>query len=41
LAFVALKTGLSELLKKNVDLVMKRALKPHIGKQALQESRDI
>jgi predicted nucleotidyltransferase len=41
LAFVALKRELSELLKKNVDLVMKRALKPHIGKQVLQEVKYI
>jgi uncharacterized protein len=39
LTFVALKRELSELLSKNVDLVMKRALKPNLGKRVLQEVR--
>ena len=35
--FVALKIELSELLGVNVDLVMKRALKPRIGERILRE----
>ena len=35
--FVALKIELSELLEVDVDPVMKRALKPHIGERILQE----
>ena len=35
--FVELKYFLSELLGMNVDLVMKSALKPAIGKQILKE----
>ena len=35
--FVALKIELSELLEVDVDLVMKRALKPHIGERIMQE----
>ncbi len=35
--FVALKIELTELLEVDVDLVMKRALKPHIGERILQE----
>jgi predicted nucleotidyltransferase len=35
--FVALKHELSDLLGVNVDLVMKDALKPRIGKRILQE----
>ena len=35
--FVALKLELSELLGVNVDLVMKRALKPRIGERILRE----
>ncbi len=37
LTFVHLKNELSDLLGRNVDLVMKRALKPKIGKRILQE----
>ena len=35
--FVSLKIDLSELLGVNVDLVMKRALKPRIGQAILEE----
>ena len=35
--FVALKIELAELLEVDVDLVMKRALKPQIGERILQE----
>jgi predicted nucleotidyltransferase len=35
--FVKLKNYLSDLLGMNVDLVMKSALKPNIGKQILKE----
>lgn len=37
LTFVHLKNYLSDLLKLNVDLVMKKALKPNIGKRILKE----
>ena len=37
LTFVHLKNYLSELLDINVDLVMKKALKPKIGKRILKE----
>lgn len=37
LTFVNLKNYLSDLLNVNVDLVMKRALKPKIGQRILQE----
>lgn len=37
LSFVHLKNDLSELLGIPVDLVMKRALKPNIGKRILNE----
>ena len=37
LTFVHLKNHLTELLKINVDLVMKKALKPNIGKRILDE----
>jgi predicted nucleotidyltransferase len=37
LIFVNLKNYLSDLLKVKVDLVMKKALKPEIGKRILQE----
>lgn len=37
LKFVDLKLSLSELLGVRVDLVMKSALKPRIGKRILQE----
>lgn len=37
LRFVDLKLNLSELLGVKVDLVMKSALKPRIGKRILQE----
>ncbi len=36
-AFVELKNHLSELLDANVDLVMKKGLKPAIGKRILKE----
>jgi predicted nucleotidyltransferase len=39
--FVNLKNYLSDLLKVNVDLVMKKALKPKIGQRILQEVVDI
>lgn len=41
LTFVNLKNYLSDLLKVNVDLVMKKALKPKIGRRILQEVVDI
>ena len=37
LTFVHLKNYLSDLLQVNVDLVMKKALKPRIGKRVLKE----
>lgn len=37
LSFVHLKTYLSNLLDANVDLVMKRALRPEIGERVLRE----
>ena len=37
LQFVAPKNHLSDTLNVNVDLVMRRALKPHIGKRVLEE----
>ncbi len=37
LTFVHLKNHLSMLLNVNVDLVMKKALKPKIGKRILRE----
>ncbi len=37
LTFVHLKNYLSGLLKVNVDLVMKKALKPNIGERILKE----
>jgi len=37
LTFVNLKNYLSDLLNVNVDLVMKKALKPKIGQRILQE----
>jgi len=37
LRFVALERRLSDLLGVKVDLVMKSALKPHIGKRILEE----
>ena len=37
LEFVALGRELSELLGVKVDLVMKQALKPHIGERILEE----
>ncbi|NPA95787.1 MAG: nucleotidyltransferase family protein [Thermodesulfobacteria bacterium] len=36
--FVRLKNHLSELLGVEVDLVMRNALKPHIGEQILKEA---
>jgi predicted nucleotidyltransferase len=39
LAFVRLKNELSSLLECRVDLVMKTALKPRIGKNILSEVR--
>ena len=38
LTFVNLKNYLSDLLKVNVDLVMKKTLKPKIGQRILQET---
>lgn len=35
--FIGLKQDLSDLLKVNVDLVMKSALKPRIGKRILEQ----
>ncbi len=35
--FCALENFLSDFLKKKVDLVMKKSLKPNIGKQILKE----
>ena len=35
--FVHFKNHLSDLLEANVDLVMKRALKPEIGERVLRE----
>ncbi|HKK46871.1 MAG TPA: nucleotidyltransferase family protein [Balneolaceae bacterium] len=35
--FIRLKNHLSDLLNAEVDLVMRKALKPHIGKQVLSE----
>lgn len=40
-AFVNLKNYLSDLLQVNVDLVMKKALKPKIGQRILQEVVDV
>jgi hypothetical protein len=37
LQFIALETYLSDLLGIQVDLVMRDALKPHLGRQILQE----
>ena len=37
LSFAGLKNYLSDLLGLEVDLVMKRALKPRIGKRILEE----
>lgn len=37
LEFVRVKNYLSDLLDMNVDLVMKRALKPRIGQHILSE----
>ena len=37
LSFVGLKNHLSDFLGMEVDLVMKRALKPRIGKRILEE----
>ena len=39
--FVNLKNYLSDLLNANVDLVMKKALKPKIGQRILQEVVEI
>jgi len=41
LTFVNLKNYLSELLEVDVDLVMKRALKPKIGQRILHEVMEI
>lgn len=35
--FIGLKQDLSDMLEVNVDLVMKSALKPRIGKRILEE----
>ena len=37
LEFVGLKNHLSDLLGVNVDLVMRKALKPNLGKRVLEE----
>ena len=37
LQFIALENDLSDLLGIQVDLVMRDALKPHLGRQILQE----
>ena len=37
LQFINLKNYLSDILEVKVDLVMKTALKPHIGKSILKE----
>lgn len=39
--FIELEDFLSDLLGIKVDLVMKTALKPHIGKKILSEARPI
>lgn len=39
--FVNLKNYLSDLLQVNVDLVMKKALKPKIGQRILEEMVEI
>lgn len=39
--YVALENYLSETLGVPVDLVMKDALKPHIGRQILQEAQPV
>jgi hypothetical protein len=39
--FVRLERHLSDLLKKKVDLVMKSALKPTIGRYILEEAQPI
>jgi predicted nucleotidyltransferase len=39
--FVRLERHLSELLKMKVDLVMKRALKPAIGRHILEEAHQV
>jgi len=41
ITFVNLKNYLSDLLKVNVDLVMKKALKPQISKHILEEVIEI
>ncbi|MCH8956885.1 nucleotidyltransferase family protein [candidate division KSB1 bacterium] len=41
LTFVNLKNYLSDLLNVNMDLVMKKALKPKIGQRILQEVVEI
>ena len=38
LAFIELQNHLSEILQMKVDLVMKSALKPNIGKRILKEA---
>ena len=38
LTFVALENDLSDLLGVSVDLVMKSALKPHLGRRILEEA---
>jgi len=41
LTFVNLKNHLSDLLNTNVDLVMKKALKPGIGQRILKEVENV
>ena len=41
LTFVNLKNYLSDLLNTNVDLVMKKALKPGIGQRILKEVENV
>ncbi|MBD3386675.1 nucleotidyltransferase [candidate division KSB1 bacterium] len=41
LTFVNLKNYLSDLLGMNVDLVMKKALRPGIGQRILEEVQEI
>ncbi len=41
LEFVRLKNRLSEILELEVDLVMRNALKPHIGEKIIDEAVSI
>ena len=40
-AFLRLEQRLEELLGRKVDLVTRKALKPHIGKHILKETRHV